>query len=333
MRPAPLRYAAQILGRHNEQDTGLSPRLLRAGGALRLQFTQTRASEKTVRGLLRWIAVALGALAALGLVAFGVVSALSEHVLRRTYEVPSVAISIPTDPAAIGEGRRQTAIHGCLGDCHGRPGEGRVMFDQPMIGRIVAPNLTSAVRRYSDAQLAAIIRQGVRPGGRSVLVMPSEAFATLTDADLGRIIAYLKSLPAVAGPGPSISLGPVGRLGFVLGEFKPVAQLIAEAVPPPEATNEDAAFGRYLARTICAEWHGSDLRGSSNPDFTSPSLQVVAAYSPQAFQALLRAGVALGGRTLPVMSPRARDSLTQLTDAEITALYGYLHALPSGTHD
>jgi mono/diheme cytochrome c family protein len=196
-----------------------------------------------------------------------------------------------------------------------------------MIARIVAPNLTSAVRRYTDAQLAAVIRQGVLPGGRSVLVMPSEAFVALTDADLGRILGFLKSLPAVEGPGPAISLGPAGRIGLVAGKFKTARQLIAEAVPPPEAASEEAAFGRYLARTVCAECHGGDLRGASNPDFTSPSLQVVAAYSPDAFNKLLRTGEALGGRSLPVMGPRARQNLSQLTDVEITALYSYLHDL------
>ena len=279
-----------------------------------------------MKRLLRWIAIALGALVALGIVALGVMYVLSERILRRSYEVAAAAVSIPTDPAAITEGRRLATIHGCFGDCHGRHGEGRVMFDQPMIARIVAPNLTSAVRQYTDVQLATIIRQGVRPGGRSVLVMPSEAFVTLTDADLGRILAFMKSLPAVEGPGPSVSPGPVGRIGLAIGKFKTAAQLIAEAVPPPEATSEEAAFGRYLARTICAECHGGDLRGASNPDFTSPGLAVVAAYSPAAFTELLRTGVALGGRTLPVMGPRARENLSYLTDAEITALYGYLHA-------
>ena len=280
-----------------------------------------------MKGLLRWIAIALGALVALGIIAFGVVYVLSERILRRTYEVPAAAVSIPTDPAAITEGRRLATIHGCFSDCHGRHGEGRVTFDQPMIARIVAPNLTSAVRRYTDAQLAAVVRQGVLPGGRSVLVMPSEAFVALTDADLGRILGFLKSLPAVAGPGPAISPGPAGRIGLVAGKFKTARQLIAEAVPPPEATSEEAAFGRYLARTVCAACHGGDLRGASNPDFTSPSLQVVAAYSPDAFNKLLRTGDALGGRSLPVMGPRARQNLSQLTDAEITALYSYLHDL------
>jgi len=158
--------------------------------------------------------------------------------------------------------------------------------------------------------------------------MPSEAFDTLTDADLGRIIAYIKSLPMIEGPGPSVSLGPIGRIGIAAGKLKTAAQLIAEDVPPTEASNEEAARGRYLARTTCAPCHGSDLRGASNPEFTSPSLQVVAAYSLEAFTGLLRKGTALGERELPVMSPRSRQNLSYLTDAEITALYDYLHALP-----
>ena len=48
------------------------------------------------------------------------------------------------------------------------------MFDEPMIGRVVAPNLTAAVRKYSDSELVGIIRNGVRPGGQSMMVMPAE---------------------------------------------------------------------------------------------------------------------------------------------------------------
>jgi mono/diheme cytochrome c family protein len=207
------------------------------------------------------------------------------------------------------------------------------MFDEPMIGRVVAPNLTAAVRKYSDAELAVIIRNGVRPGGRSTIAMPSDVFVGLTDEDLGRIISFLKTLPAVAGPGPSLSLGPLGRIGVAFGKFKTAAQLIAETVPLPDATNEEAAYGRYLARTSCAQCHGTSLRGTSNPDFTSPTLQVVAAYSPETFAQLLRTGVALGGRNLRTMSPWARQHLSHLTDSEIAALYSYLHTMPEPSHN
>lgn len=281
-----------------------------------------------MKRLLRWTGIALAGLAALAIIAYAVVYILSERILRHTYEVPSVAISIPTDPASMIEGRRLATIRGCFGGCHGKEVEGVVMFDEPMIGRVVAPNLTAAVRKYSDSELVGIIRNGVRPGGQSMMVMPAEEFVLLTDEDLGRIIAFLKSLPAIEGPGPSVSLGPLGRIGVAVGQFKPVAELIAETVPPPDATSEGAAYGRYLARTTCASCHGTSLRGDSNPDFTSPSLQLVAAYSAESFARLLREGVALGGRNLGTMSPWARQHLSYLTDSEIAALYSYLHTMP-----
>lgn len=282
-----------------------------------------------MKRLLRWTGIGLGSLVGLGIIAYAVLYVLSERVLRRTYDIPAVAISIPTDAASITEGRRLATLRGCFGGCHGKQAEGEVMFDEPMIGRLVAPNLTATVRKYSDAELAVIIRNGVRPGGRSVLVMPSEVFAGLSDEDLSRTVAALKSLPAVAGPDASVSLGPLGRIGIATGEFKPAAQFIAESVPPPDATNEEAAHGRYLARTICAQCHGTSLRGDSNPSFSSPSLQVVAAYSPEAFVQLLRTGVPLGGRKLKVMGAAARENLSYLTDAEIAAIYSYLHTMPA----
>jgi len=248
-----------------------------------------------INRLLRWIGLGLAGLAVIGISAYTVVYMLSERALSRTCNVPAVAISIPTDPASSIEGQRLATIRGCYGGCHGKEAGGVVMFDEPMIRRVVAPNLTAAVRRYSDVQLAGVIRHGVRPGGRSMVVMPAEAFVLLTDAYLGRIIAFLKSLPAIEGPGPSVSLGPLGRIGVAIGQYRTVAQLIA-----------------------------------ATPDFTSPSLQVVAAYSPAAFTQLLRTGVALGGRNLATKRPWARKFLAQLTDPEIAALYRYLHTLPDG---
>jgi len=283
-----------------------------------------------MKRVLRWVGIALGSLVALAIIAYGVLYVLSERVLNRTYDRPAVAfaITIPSDPASITEGKRLAVLRGCFADCHGKAVEGQVMFDQPIIGRAVAPNLTAAVRKYNDAQLEAIIRHGVRPDGSSVLIMPAEIFIGLTDEDLARIIAFLKSVPEVPGPGPSISLGPLGRLGLVTGEFKMAPQRIAETVPPPEAASDEAKGGRYLARTICAGCHGTALHGDTNPEFSSPDLRMVAAYSSDDFTRLLRTGVAFGGRDVRVMSQQAREHLSFLTDAEIAALYSYLHAMP-----
>jgi mono/diheme cytochrome c family protein len=280
-----------------------------------------------MRRLLRWIGLGLAGLVGLLIIACAVLYAVSERMLRRTYEIPAVALTVPTDPESIAEGRRLATVRGCFNGCHGKNAEGAMMFDQPIIARVVAPNLTAAVRRYSDAELAVIVRRGIRPDGRTLLIMPAEVFGAMSDADLGRIIAFLKSLPPAAGPGPSVSVGPIGRAGLAVGKFKTVAQLVADARPPPEATSQQAVFGRYLARTICGQCHGTDLRGDSNPDFTSPDLRIVGAYSPEAFIGLMRTGVAVGERKLGVMSGWALKNLSQLTDEEIAALYSYLHAL------
>jgi cytochrome c553 len=281
-----------------------------------------------MKRLLRWIGIGIASVAGLASIAYAVVYVLSERALGRTYDIPANVISVPTDSASIIEGRRLATIRGCFGGCHGVQAGGAVMLDDPKLARLIAPNLTTAVRKYSAAELAVAIRNGVRPGGRSMVVMPSEAFVGLTDADVSRIIAFLRSLPTVPGPEPSLKLGPIGRIGLALGQFKVAAQLITEAIPPPEATSEAAAVGRYLAVTTCPQCHSADLRGTSNPGFTSPSLEVVAGYTPEAFKQLLRTGVALGGRNLGMMSPWARDHLSHFTDAEIAALFAYLHALP-----
>ena len=285
-----------------------------------------------MRRLLRGVGITVLGLTAVAIGAYAVVYALSERMLRRTYALPTVAVAIPTDPESIREGHRLATIHGCV-DCHGKNAEGALLFDDPKIARIVAPNLTAAVRRYSDAQLAIIVRNGIRPEGRTVVVMPAEAFAPMCDEDLGRIIGFLNRLPAVPGPDPSVSIGPLGRIGLVSGKFKTVAQLVADAMPPPAADSTEAEPGRYLARTICAQCHGTHLRGAANPAFTSPDLRVVAAYSPEAFARLLRTGVGLGDRQLGVMSAQARNNLSYLTDREIAALYVYLHALPQAARE
>ena len=186
-----------------------------------------------MRRLLRWTGITLGVLVGLLVVAYAVMYLLSERVMRRAHDIPRVSISIPTDSESIAEGKRLAIVRGCINGCHGKEAQGAVMFDDWKVARIVAPNLTAAVRNYTDAELVNIIRNGVRPDGRSMVIMPSEVFVDLSDADLGRIIAFLKSLPSVPGPS-GISLGPGGaRPG--IGKFKTAAGLIAERVPPPEA--------------------------------------------------------------------------------------------------
>jgi mono/diheme cytochrome c family protein len=280
-----------------------------------------------VRRLLRWVAWSFAATFLVGLLLLAAVYVGSERILRRRYAVGLPTVTLPVDSNALIEGERLARVRGCFGGCHGERFEGKVFFDEPGVGRLVAPNLTQAAARRSDSELARIIRYGVRPNGRSVFSMPAQTFSALSDADLGAILAYLRHAPPE--PGPPAELDPrwLGRLGLVLGKYRPEAELIPQdALRPPLVTpREPLAHGRYLARTICTECHGIDLHGAR--DGSTPNLQIVAAYSPQTFARLLREGVPLDGHVLGLMGRVARGRFRYLTDAEIADLYRYLRTL------
>jgi cytochrome c553 len=284
-----------------------------------------------MRSALRWAGVAIGALVVLAVILCVTVYVASERAVNRTYPFKPLAIAVPSDAESIAEGRRLAQVHMCFGGCHGKEVEGKVLFDDPMIAHVVAPNLTASTARYRDDELAGMIKLGVRPDGRSMVVMPSDVLRLLSDEDLGRIIAFLRSVPAATGPAPDFHLGPLGRVGVALGQLKTMAQLVAQATPPPDADSASAGRGRYLASTICAHCHATNLAGAPAGPGTdaSPPLQIVAAYPPEAFTELMRTGTALGDRKLGMMREVALSSLSKLTDEEIADLYGYLHALPA----
>ena len=271
------------------------------------------------------IGVTLLSLCGLLVLAYGAIFLKCQAVLEYRYPVAATSIKVPTDPASIAAGKHLATLRGCYLACHGTNGVGDTFIDDPLLGHINAPNLYQAVHQYTDPELAQVIRDGVRPDGHGVLVMPSQTFHGLTDQDLGRIIAFLRSLPESTGPTRRESLGPLLRVGLATGQFKPAPALIRDAKHLPDAKAEGAQFGRYLAQTICTECHGSGLEGSSNPDFTSPDLHLVAGYSEPQFKHLMHDGVALGGRSVGLMSQIAVLDFSYMTDQEIDSLYAYLH--------
>lgn len=75
--------------------------------------------------------------------------------------------------------------------------------------RLVAPNLTpdpeTGAGRWTDAQLARAIRDGIAHDGRR-LAQAMPTFRHLSDDDLAAVIAYLRSIPAIRNPLPRTAL-------------------------------------------------------------------------------------------------------------------------------
>jgi cytochrome c553 len=281
--------------------------------------------------MLKWLGLGVGALTVLALGAAAFVYLLSEQMIRKTYDLPLSPIALPTDSIALTEGQRLATVRGCYNGCHGERLDGGVFIDQPLLARLVAPNLTQVVAQYTDAELERVIRHGVRRNGRSTLGMPSSMFYHLSDQDLGAIIAFLRSAPVTEGPATEISLGPLARLGLVLGKYHPQAELIDHDAPrlAVRDTSDHITFGKYLALTSCTECHGLELQG--NPDGPTPNLGIAATYSEEGFVRLMRTGKALGDRELRLMSDVARGRFSHLTAGEMKALHTYLSTLRGST--
>lgn len=289
-----------------------------------------------MRRLLRWIGIVLGALLLLAAVGAAILYFASERMLGRGYPVHAERLVRPS-PAALADAPRQARLLGCL-SCHGDGLRGNRIFDETRLGAIHAPNLPRLARERSDGQLAAAIRQGVAPGGRPLLIMPSGLFSRLTDEDVSALIAWIRSLPADAPAVPRIRLSLIGRLTVLYGDMPLQPELVPlyRSRMPPDLGPEHA-LGRRIAATVCAECHGPDLAGGerAHADYNStliaampptPDLAIAAAYDLPAFVRLLRTGVPPGGRDLGMMSAVSRSDFRHFTDEEIAALHRYLQA-------
>src|SRR5262245_39702076 len=117
--------------------------------------------------------------------AFAGVYGFSTQGMTRRYEIPEVALKIPTDSAALARGRHLVVAGGKCMDCDDQGVKGKVFIEDPIFGRLVTSNLTTGkggvLGNYTDAQLARAIRHGVKPDGTPVLFMPSQEFSHFTD--------------------------------------------------------------------------------------------------------------------------------------------------------
>ncbi|MFC3229034.1 c-type cytochrome [Marinibaculum pumilum] len=256
------------------------------------------------------------------------------------------------DPVARGD-YLVNGIMGC-GNCHTPQGPGGpdmtrflaggMAMDEPVLGKVHVPNITqdrdTGIGAWSDAEIATAIRDGLRPDGSLIgPPMPSPLYRGISDTDLAAIIAYLRTVPALANAVPkssyAIPLPPA---------YGPPVETVAE-VPRDDVL----AYGAYLAGPLghCVECH-TPMAAGGHPDFqgrlgaggrefhgpwgTSVSSNItpagpVADYSDAELKAAITTGMRPDGSRM--MPPMGYGYYARMTNADLDALVAWIRTLPA----
>lgn len=252
--------------------------------------------------------------------------------------------------ASVGRGDYLVNTIMACGSCHTPFGEAGFDASKSLSGRLVeqsdaftaiAPNITPGgrVSKWSDAELAKAIREGLRPDGTLIgPPMPFEVYRGISDDDLASVVAYLRTVPAVENdPGTStynIPLPPA---------YGPPVTSVAAV---PEGIT--VAYGEYLAGPVghCTVCHTKfdeqsrpqfeTLLGAGGNPFHGPWGTVVSAnitpyglgdYSDEEIINLITKGERSDGSKLT--GPMAFPLYAQMKTDDLKAIVAYLRSLPS----
>ena len=292
-----------------------------------------------MRKILKWIAIVLG-----GLIGLAILVVLGLYVsttlrMNKTYDIQPEAVVVPSDAASLARGKHWAEMH-CQ-SCHGPDLGGGPFFEDPSLGYVDTPNLTSGKGGIgganTDADWVRALRHGVKANGQSVFIMPSNDFYYLNDEDLGSIIAYVKSVPPVDREIRPRSLSVMAKVLYALGAFGDL--LYAETIqhdvrPPAPLVGITLEYGEYLVNAHgCPSCHGQALSGAQPaepgaplaPNLT-PGGELIA-WSEADFINTLRTGVAPSGHQLSDAMPW--KGLGKMTDDELKTVWLYLKSLPA----
>jgi mono/diheme cytochrome c family protein len=296
--------------------------------ALRARRAQNRVVKWT--GLILSTLVTLACTAAVGIALAGFYR-INFPPYRRATD-----IRVAGTPDQIARGARFGAF--CAG-CHSPDGKPPLIgnnfaTDGPPMGVLWASNLTRAgeIANWSDGEVIRAVREGVHKSGRALVIMPSEVFHHLSDADVEAIVAYLRSLPAVNPNTPATKLNVLVAFFIGLGLAPTSAQppITRPIIAPAE--DDSAEHGKYLVSILgCQRCHGEKLTGGQGGgpgSLPAPNLRVILTkWGVEDFVRTLRTGVDPYNRTLAEAMPSKAISAFA-SDADLKAMYVYIHGLP-----
>ena len=294
-----------------------------------------------MKGLLKWLMIVVGGLIGVLLIIILVLYGIGQARLNKTYTITPRMVKIPTDEVSLREGKRIFQYRGCEA-CHGEDLQGLIYLENPAIGQVITPNLTAGEggigKDRSDLDLVRAVRYGVSSDGTASLFMPSTEFYYLSDQDLGRVLAYIRSKPPIDNqPEPS----KLSTTGFIVMNLtQEITFLPAELIPfenePPPAPEPGltAEYGEYLALS-CPVCHGLGLSGGEIPGFppewpaagnlTPGPGSRLPAWGEAGFIEIIQNGVKHGRAIHPDYMPWT--SYRHMNDLELRAVYLYLMGL------
>jgi len=218
--------------------------------------------------------VSLGSLVLVLGLALGAASLYAVRQFEARHEVPLPAAFEPArSPEALARGQHLFELI-CAG-CHVNGqgvAAGRRMEDVPAwLGTFYPANLTrhpeGGIGAWTDAELARLLRTGVKRDGKLAAVMPQ--FPRLSDDDLAAVVGYLRSDDPVFAPvaerQPPVKGTLAGHLilTFVAGA-KPTPPPTGPVHAPPAGPT--AEYGRYLVKEVllCGDCHSPGFAGDKS---------------------------------------------------------------------
>lgn len=295
-----------------------------------------------MKRVLKWIGIVLGAVLALFVLLIAGVYTKSRIEFTKKYQTPDTPLAIPSDAGSIERGRYLVGV--LCEECHGDDLGGNPDFlNDATLGRISTPNITGGqggiLRELSDADLRRVFLHGVKPDGTSVFLMPSGDFRQMSDADLGAVLAYLKSAPGVDRETvePHVKLTFLGNVMYgagALGNLLRAGQIAAAPRPSewPER-GPTAEYGAYLVQiNSCRDCHGARFNGGLSGEPGAPPAPNLTpggelrAWSEADFMTTLRTGVTPSGFEMKKMPWQYKG---QMSDEDLSAIWAYLTSLPA----
>lgn len=179
----------------------------------------------------------------------------------------SAACALAQDKALLERGRYLVNGMAACGNCHAvrdpkgqvipeRGLSGGMVFDEPVFKAYAAnitPDPETGIGKWTDAQLAKAIREGVRPNGTIIgPPMPIQFLRNVSDADLAAIIAYLRAQPPVKNAVPK----SVYKIKLPPSYGPPLGKVVA----PPRT--DTVKYGGYLVSMgHCMDCHTPLAKG------------------------------------------------------------------------